>query len=149
MRRIDYIVMHATATVEGKNFTAKDIDLWHKKRGWKGIGYHYVILLDGTIEKGRPDATIGAHVKGFNRYSIGIAYVGGLDKNLSPKDTRTFKQKVAQKLLLRKLKQQHPKAQILGHRDFSKDLNGNGIIEPFEFMKACPCYDAKTEHQNI
>ncbi len=149
MRTIKHIVLHCTATVEGVNINAKDIDAWHKKRGWKGIGYHYVILLDGTIEVGRPEKEIGAHVKGHNKHSIGVATVGGLDKNLAPKDTRTPAQKEALVFLLKKLKAKYKKAEILGHRDFSKDQNGNGIIEPFEFMKMCPCYNGKEEYKDL
>lgn len=146
MRRITHIVIHCSATVEGKNFTAKDIDRWHKRRGWRGIGYHYVMGLDGTIEEGRPQWKIGAHVKGHNRHTIGICYIGGLDKRLAPKDTRTIPQKKAMLALLWELKKTYKNAQIVGHRDFSPDLNGNGIIEPFEFIKACPCFDAKEEY---
>ena len=101
MRTIKYIVVHATATKENQNFTAQDIDRWHKKRGWSGIGYHYVIDIYGNEEKGRPEWKIGAHVKGFNRNSIGVAYVGGLDQNLAPKDTRNLAQKEALKLRLK------------------------------------------------
>lgn len=142
-------MVHCTATQEGRNFTANDIDRWHKQRGWKGIGYHYVVDLNGNIEKGRPDWKIGAHVKGHNRNSIGVVYVGGLDHNLTPKDTRTFKQRIALEKLLKELKQKYPNAEILGHRDFSKDINGNGVIEPFEFIKACPCFNAKQEYKNL
>lgn len=142
-------MVHCTATQEGRNFTANDIDRWHKQRGWKGIGYHYVVDLNGNIEKGRPDWKIGAHVKGHNRHSIGVVYVGGLDRNLAPKDTRTFKQRIALEKLLKELKQKYPEAKILGHRDFSKDQNGNGIIEPFEFMKSCPCFDVKQEYKHL
>ncbi|WP_095075083.1 N-acetylmuramoyl-L-alanine amidase [Tenacibaculum jejuense] len=149
MRKITHIVIHCTATVSGREFSTKDIDLWHKKRGWKGIGYHYVIKLDGTIEQGRPEYKIGAHVKGHNRNSIGIVYVGGLNKRLSPKDTRNRKQKRALKSLLLNLKEKYPQAEILGHRDFSRDINKNGIIEPFEFIKACPCFDAQKEYCDL
>lgn len=149
MRSIKHIVIHCSATVEGKHFTARDIDLWHKRRGWSGIGYHYVVQLDGSIEEGRPQWKMGAHVKGYNRHSIGVVYIGGIDKQLAPKDTRTAKQKDALKDLLKALKQQFPSAKILGHRDFSPDKNRNGIIEPFEFIKACPCFDAKTEYKSL
>ena len=74
MRRIDEIIIHCSATVEGKAFYAKDIDKWHKARGWKGIGYHYVIDLDGKVEKGRPVEQIGAHCTNHNKYSIGISF---------------------------------------------------------------------------
>lgn len=145
MRRIDYIVVHCSATIEGKNFTAADIDRWHKNRGWSAIGYHYVIDLDGLLEEGRPEWKIGAHVKGKNRHSLGVCYIGGLDKNKAPKDTRTKAQKQGLQNLIEHLKVKYPNAAVLGHRDFSKDLNGNGIIEPFEFSKSCPCFDVKNE----
>ena len=149
MRTISHIVVHCSATKEHQDFSASDIDRWHKQRGWSGIGYHYVVKLDGTIEKGRPESKIGAHVKGHNRNSIGVVYVGGLDANLAPKDTRTPAQEIALYNLLQELRCKYPKAEISGHRDFSKDSNGNGIIEPFEFMKACPCFNAKTAYHEI
>ena len=135
MRRIDEIIIHCTATIEGKDFRAKDIDKWHKQRGWKGIGYHYVIDLDGTIEKGRPESEIGAHTVGHNRYSIGVVYVGGLDKNGKPKDTRTEEQKEALLEILRQLLSKYPKATIHGHNEFAK--------------KACPCFDVRKEYDMI
>ena len=135
MRRIDEIIIHCTATIEGKDFRAKDIDKWHKQRGWKGIGYHYVIDLDRTIEKGRPESEIGAHTVGHNRYSIGVVYVGGLDKNGKPKDTRTEEQKEALLEILRQLLSKYPKATIHGHNEFAK--------------KACPCFDVQKEYDII
>ncbi len=149
MRNIQYIVVHCSATQEGKDFSASDIDRWHKKKGWKGIGYHYVIRLNGEIETGRAENVIGAHVKGHNRNSIGVVYIGGLDQSLAPKDTRTAVQKASLNCLLRELKEKYPQAQILGHRDFSPDKNGNGIIEPFEFIKVCPSFDAKKEYHDL
>lgn len=147
--RIDWIVVHCTATREGQDLDAATIRKWHKHKGWSDIGYHYVIRLDGTIEKGREDNVQGAHVRGFNRNSLGVVYVGGLDSNLAPKDTRTEAQKCAMKSLLKTLKLNHKGAKIQGHRDFSPDRNNNGIIEPFEFIKACPCFDAKTEYESL
>lgn len=149
MRKINHIVIHASATKEGQFFDSGDIDDWHKAKGWSGIGYHYVVLLDGSVEKGRPDAQIGAHVKGFNSTSIGVVYIGGLDANGKPKDTRTALQKESLAELLKRLKWMYPKAKISGHRDFSPDLNKNGIIEKHEFIKACPCFDAKKEYENV
>lgn len=149
MRNIKYIIIHCSATVKGQSFDADDIDEWHKKRGFKGIGYHFVVLLNGDIQLGRPEEIQGAHVKGFNRNSLGICYVGGLDEQLKPTDTRTLKQKEGLECLLIELKLKYPKAKILGHRDFSKDKNNNGIIEPFEFSKECPCYDAKKEYKHL
>ena len=135
MRKIKQIVIHCTATKEGKDYTVKDVDRWHKERGWKGIGYHFLIRLDGDIEVGRPIEAIGAHVKNFNKESIGIVYVGGLDKNNKPKDTRTEAQKDALHGLLTYLKADFPFAKILGHRDFP------------DVKKDCPCFDAKTEYK--
>lgn len=149
MRNIEYIVVHCTATKQGINFSASDIDRWHKQRGWSGIGYHYVVDIYGNVEKGRQDNKIGAHVKGFNKNSIGVVYVGGLSKKMYPKDTRNRKQKASLKLLIKSLKRKYPNAKILGHRDFSLDINGNGVLEPFEFIKACPCFDAKKEYEYL
>lgn len=149
MRRIDYIVVHCSATIEGLYFDVSDIDAWHKKRGWSGIGYHYAVLLDGKVQKGRPETQMGAHVKGHNKNSIGVCYIGGLGKDLAPKDTRTGLQKESLLKLLKQLKNKYPKAKILGHRDFSEDLNNNGIIEPFEFSKSCPCFDAYNTYKNL
>lgn len=149
MRAITDIVIHCTATRAGVPVTVAMIDRWHKKRGWAGIGYHYVVGLDGSVARGRPEETAGSHVKGHNRHSIGVVYVGGLDKNYTPTDTRTQAQKESLLALLFSLKEKYPNAQIRGHRDFSKDLNGNGKIEPFEWMKVCPCFDAKKEYQEL
>ena len=149
MRDIKHIVFHCSATKEGKSFDAKDIDAWHKKNGWSGIGYHYVVLLDGTIEKGRPDEKIGAHVKGFNTNSIGVVYIGGLDKNGKPKDTRTDLQKESLRELAKRLKWIYTKANFCGHRDFSPDLNNNGKIEKSEYIKECPCYNPKEEYNEV
>lgn len=149
MRDIKYIVLHCSATREGQRVTVAQIDQWHKARGFRKIGYHFVIGLDGQIHKGREIAEIGAHVTGNNSNSIGICYVGGLNAAGKPKDTRTEEQRAAIFYLLQRLCEQFPKAQILGHRDFSPDLNGNGIIEPHEWMKACPCFDAIDEYKDL
>ena len=149
MRVIKDIVVHCTATKEEKFFDAKDIDRWHRARGFREIGYHYVILLDGTIEVGRSENEIGAHVKGFNRNSIGITYVGGLDNKGKAKDTRTLEQKKSLIKLLTDLRKRYPNSKISGHRDFSKDLNGNGVIEKFEYMKECPCFNAIEEYKDL
>lgn len=137
-RTIKYLVVHCSATPEGRAHTAKDIDLWHRQRGFNEIGYNYVILLDGTIELGRDVDKIPAHVESHNKDSIGICYIGGIDKNtLQPKDTRTKAQKEALVKLLMDLKKLYPEAIILGHRDFV------GV------KKACPCFNAKDEYKNI
>ena len=131
MRRIDEIIIHCTATPEGKEYHNTDIDKWHKAKGWKCIGYHYVITLDGKIEKGRPDAEVGAHCVGHNAHSIGVVYVGGVDKYFKAKDTRTDAQKEAMWELLRQLLIKYPNANVHGHNEFSS--------------KACPCFDVQKE----
>lgn len=148
-RQIKDIVVHCTATREGVYLSVDEIREWHIKKGWSDIGYHYVIYLDGSIHEGRPVDRVGAHVKGFNRKSIGITYVGGVDVNLNPKDTRTQEQKESLERLLINLKRLYPSAKTKGHRDFSKDLNNNGVIEPFEWMKVCPSFDAKKEYKHL
>ena len=124
------IILHCSATREGQDIKAKTIKQWHKDRGFDDIGYHYVIDLDGTIEKGRAEELVGAHCKGYNATSIGICYVGGCDKNMKPKDTRTPEQKRSMLSLVRKLvnKYKIPVTQIWAHHDFDKH-------------KACPSFD--------
>lgn len=109
--------------------SAEEIDTWHRKRGWKGIGYHYVIRRDGSIEKGRPESEVGAHCKNHNSHSIGVCYEGGLDANGKPADTRTEAQKASLHALLKDLKTSYPNALVLGHHD----------LDP---SKACPCFSA-------
>jgi N-acetylmuramoyl-L-alanine amidase len=135
MRKIEEIIIHCTATKEGVDVNAATINKWHKQKGWKGIGYHYVIKLDGTVEKGRKDEEVGAHCVGHNAHSIGIVYVGGLDVNGKPKDTRTDAQKEAFWELLRQLLNKYPSATIHGHNEFSN--------------KACPCFNVEKEYKII
>ena len=149
MRKIHYIVVHCTATLPHQDIGVKEIDRMHRRRGWSKCGYHLVIKQDGTEEVGRPLSEIGAHVKGFNRNSIGIVYVGGLNADGKPQDTRTEAQKKALRFRLMALKQLFPDAKIVGHRDLSPDKNGNGIIERHEWLKACPCFDAYEEYKDI
>ena len=129
--RVDYIAVHCSATRGGQNFTAKDIDGWHRKKGWRCIGYHYVIRLDGTVDKGRPDDMPGAHVEGFNSRSLGICLVGGLGPDGKAANTFTPAQFASLEKLLRELHAKHPKAVIQGHRDFPK------------VAKDCPSFDVK------
>ena len=139
MRKIDSIIVHCSATKAGQDFTAADIDRWHRERGFNGIGYHYVIRLDGRLEKGREIDLAGAHCKGWNERSVGICYIGGLDENGHPADTRTNAQKRVLYQVIMDLQRQYTILQVLGHRDTSPDLNGDGVIEPYEYVKACPC----------
>lgn len=133
MRKIDEIIIHCSATPEGRDFTITDIRRWHKARGWKDVGYHFVIHLDGQVFLGRSLSEIGAHCAGHNQHSIGICYIGGLAADgRTPKDTRTEAQKSALSSLIRKLLTQFPTAEVYGHRDFAQ--------------KACPSFDARSEY---
>ena len=154
-RVITDIVVHCTASREGLHQTVEQIRAYHTApvskggRGWSDIGYHYVVYLDGTVHEGRDVNVSGAHVSGHNAHSIGIVYVGGLDKDKKAKDTRTEEQKTGLLSLLVDLRKLYPTARIRGHRDFSPDKNGNGIIEPQEWIKECPCFNAAWEYRNI
>ena len=143
MRNIDSIIVHCSATKAGQDFTATDIDRWHRERGFNGIGYHYVVRLDGKLEKGRDVSLAGAHCKGWNERSVGICYIGGLDANGRPADTRTNAQKRVLYQIIMDLQWEYNILQVLGHRDTSPDLNGDGVIEPYEYVKVCPCFDVK------
>lgn len=145
MRKINLIVIHCTATKEGVKQTVADIRRYHKSLGWKDIGYHYVVYADGTVAEGRPVEQAGAHVSGYNANSIGIAYVGGLNKNGKAADTRTEAQKEALHKLVDALLVLYPGCRVVGHRDLSPDKNGNGIIEPNEYVKMCPCFNVADE----
>lgn len=127
MRTIEKIIIHCTATPEGRDVSIAEIDQWHKQRGFRKIGYHFVIALDGTISTGRALSEIGAHCKGHNSTSIGISYVGGVDAKNKPKDTRTQAQKLTLLKLVNGLREQFPSATVYGHYEFSS--------------KACPCFD--------
>ena len=138
---IKRIVVHCTATREGQDFSAATIRQWHLKQGWSDIGYHYVIRLDGRVEKGRADNVVGSHVKGWNTGSIAIVYVGGLDATGKTKDTRNPLQKKAMKEIITKLVAEHKVKRIIGHRDLSPDKDKDGVVEKHEWLKECPCFD--------
>ena len=139
MRAIERIVIHCTATKAGKDYSVADIRRWHVEgRHFKDIGYHFLIHIDGTIERGRPWDQPGAHAKGYNRTSIGIAYVGGLEG-----DTRTTAQVHALRGIVGALRAMYPMIEVDGHRDLSVDLNGDGAISKNEWMKLCPQFDMK------
>lgn len=129
MRRIDKIIIHCSATPEGRAVTVRDIDKWHREKGYNGIGYHYIIGLNGEVWKGRDINLIGAHTQGQNANSIGVCYVGGCDKAMNAKDTRTAAQKVALLNLVKELKKQYPNATIHGHNEYA--------------AKACPSFNVK------
>lgn len=127
---VKYIVVHCSATMPGQACDAETIDGWHRARGWEMIGYHLVVMPDGSVEHGRPLFYQGAHVRNYNAVSIGVCYVGGLDEQGRTADTRTDAQKATLKRLLEKLKARFPKARVVGHRDLDRG-------------KACPCYNVE------
>ncbi|MDR3226041.1 MAG: N-acetylmuramoyl-L-alanine amidase [Prevotellaceae bacterium] len=130
MRKIDKIIIHCTATPEGRKVTVADVDAWHRQRGFAKIGYHYLIGLNGEVWQGRKLDEIGAHTTGQNANSIGICYVGGLAADgKTAKDTRTAAQKEALKNLIVACKKSYPTATIHAHYEFAN--------------KACPCFDVK------
>ena len=152
MKTIDAIVIHCSATRAGQDVRAADIDKWHKERGYAGIGYNFVIDLDGTVEVGRPLNRDGAHCNtaglsgvSYNKHSIGICYVGGLDAFGNPADTRTPEQKLSLANLVYKLMDEYPIVEVIGHRDASPDKNGDGKITRNEWIKQCPCFDVRAE----
>lgn len=143
MRHLDKIIIHCSATAEGKDFRAKDIEQWHKQQGFgfttppgiknpsnfSHIGYHYVIDLDGFVEYGRPMELQGAHCKGQNSSSVGICYIGGLDSEGNPKNTMTPEQEKSLVALIYELLAAHPNLSVHGHNEFA--------------AKACPCFDVQ------
>lgn len=160
MRRIDWIILHCTA---GPQYQTIQVikDYWKapkpKGMGWKNPGYHYLIPSDGQYEKIFPIELIANGVAGYNSNSIHISYIGGVvliqKKNSQGKvinsvgiavDNRTPAQIATQILIIGKLRKLFPKAKIRGHRDFSPDKNHDGIIQPNEWMKACPSFDVIT-----
>ena len=132
-RTITEIIVHCTATPEGRPVTTEEITKWHKQRGFTTIGYHYVVYLDGSIHTGRDVNVSGAHCLNHNSHSIGVCYVGGYEKDgKTPKDTRTQKQKESLLRLIKSLKQTYPGATVHGHCEYA--------------AKACPCFDARKEY---
>jgi len=122
---IDKIVIHCADTPAGMDIGRDEIDRWHKERGWNKIGYHWVIRLDGTAERGRPESRQGAHVKGHNRDSIGVCLVGGKGGfNFTRAQMKTLDR------LCDKLAKSYPNAEFMGHRDLDRG-------------KTCPNFDVK------
>ncbi|MCH5346258.1 MAG: N-acetylmuramoyl-L-alanine amidase [Muribaculaceae bacterium] len=134
MRKIDKIIIHCSATPEGRDYTVAQIRDWHVRgNGWSDIGYHYVIYRDGSIHPGRPVGVAGAHTKGHNAHSIGICLIGGCAADgKTPKDTRTHAQRVALVNLVKQLKATYgPDVTVHGHNEFA--------------AKACPSFNVKTD----
>lgn len=128
MRAINEIILHCSATPEGRNHDVADIRRWHVDgRGWSDVGYHYCILLDGTVEAGRPVKRQGAHCKGKNKDTIGVCYIGGCDKNMQPKDTMNHGQEKAFLNLVETLRNVYGELTVSGHNQYSTH-------------KACPSF---------
>ena len=127
-RQIDEIIVHCSATREGRDFSVAD-------RHFSDIGYHFVVRLDGSIEVGRPLRRSGAHCRAHNRRSVGVCYIGGLDRSGRPADTRTPAQRASLLALLTTLRRAFPRASIHGHHDFAP--------------KACPCFPATSEYSSL
>lgn len=136
MRKISELIWHCTATPEGREVSVAEITEWHRQRGWKTIGYHKVVHLDGSVENGRPESQIGAHVAGHNTGTIGYVYVGGVKKDgKTPKDTRTDAQKATMLRLTKEAVAKYGLTKVSGHRDYA--------------AKACPCFDARKEYGRL
>lgn len=135
-RNIKEIIVHCSATAEGKDFTVAQIRQWHLQRGFTDIGYHYVIYRDGSVHVGRSEEVSGAHCTGHNTISIGVCYIGGCASDgKTPKDTRTAAQKAALVKLLKELKVKYPNARIYPHYKFAN--------------KACPSFNAEKEYSSL
>jgi N-acetylmuramoyl-L-alanine amidase len=146
-RVIDLVVIHCSATPPGRSLNVYDIDRMHRERGFRrqdaarqafnpglySIGYHYLVNLDGKPFTGRAEAEIGAHVSGSNARSIGVCMVG--------MNRFTAAQWECLSSLVASLRSRYPGARVAGHRDLSPDLDGDGIVEPQEWLKECPTFD--------
>lgn len=151
MRTITRIFVHCTASWQ-ETTTKESLLAEFKRKGWKNPGYHFVVFPDGKILRMLDEDRVANGVKGYNNISIHVAYVGGIadkDGKIKSVDNRTVAQRVALYDLLTKLKLKYRAAQIMGHRDISPDLNNNGIVDPWERIKDCPCFDAMQEYMDI
>lgn len=129
MRKLTRIILHCTATPDGRHVDVDTIRSWHRKRGWSDIGYHYVIYLDGSVHAGRDVARIGAHVAGHNADTIGVVYVGGTDAWGKAKDTMNDAQQTAVVNLVKHLRDQYGPLTLHGHNEYA--------------AKACPSFNVK------
>ena len=131
-RKINELIWHCSATPDGREVTVDTIRGWHEARGWKDIGYHFVVGLDGRVHTGRPIHLVGAHVSGHNSGTVGCCYVGGMTSDmLKAKDTRTPEQKIAMEVLTTELVKIYGIDKISGHNEYAS--------------KACPSFDVRTD----
>ena len=151
MRTIDHIVIHCSATREDRSLTVAELEENHRCRGFRGVNIpvddiRYLYRIQSFGSPSYALELVGAHAKGHNSHSIGICYEGGLDVRGRAKDTRTPEQRSALRLLVHQLlKRFRNNVRICGHRDLSPDLNGDGVIEPEEWIKECPCFEVSRE----
>lgn len=138
MRKIEIICIHCTAS--SPNSSMQTILNGWRKKGWTANGYHWLIDKNGIATRLQDDELVGNGVKGHNSKSIHICYIGGIVKGKAT-DTRTKEQIDALKMLVDKYLIKYPNATVLGHRDLSPDLDNDGIVEPHEWVKSCPCFD--------
>jgi hypothetical protein len=136
------LVVHVTATPPSRDIGVAEVRKVHLAQGWSDIGYNDLIRRSGALEEGRGVGAIGAHVAGFNSIAYGISMVGGVNAAGQPENNATPQQMATLERRLREVAAMYPGAGVCGHRDLSPDRNGNGIIEPGEWLKACPCFDA-------
>ena len=143
MAQLKSLVIHCTATPEGRDVTPEDIRRWHTSpvsvggRGWKQVGYTDLIRLDGTVERlvnNNEDANVDPWevtngAKGYNSISRHIVYAGGVDKSTKPKDTRTAAQEKALVAYVKDFHRRHPSVRIIGHNEIA--------------AKACPSFDVQ------
>lgn len=147
MRSIKRIFVHCTAGSQRQ--TVADLQAEFKRKKWKRPGYHYVVQADGTITQLLDEEYVSNGVKGYNSTSIHVAYMGGIGAQGKATDNRTDAQKESLRKLLKLLKSRYPEADIMGHRDISPDKNGNGIVDSWERIKECPCFNAKEEYKDL
>lgn len=152
MRKITRIFVHCTASWQ-QSTTTEGLHKEFKDKGWRNPGYHWVIFPNGKIVQMLGEDLVANGVCGYNQKSIHVAWVGGIKYNENRKivsvDNRTENQKQSLFDLLTKLKLKYKEAMIMGHRDISPDLNHNGVVDPWERIKDCPCFDAMTEYMDI
>ena len=129
MRKLDRIILHCTATPEGRHVDVDTIRVWHKARGWSDVGYHFVIYTDGSVHAGRAVEKTGAHVSGHNATTIGVVYVGGTDAAGKAKDTMNAAQETAFVNLVKHLRDQFGPLTLHGHNEYA--------------AKACPSFIVK------
>jgi N-acetylmuramoyl-L-alanine amidase len=135
--QVDHLVVHCAATPPSMDIGAKEIDLWHRQRGWNGIGYHFVIRRNGVVEAGRATDIVGSHAVGFNLRSLSFCLIGGVDKagaEGKPAANFTSEQLASLRDLLTAWLKVWPKAEVVGHRE---------LPSRHARLKACPSFDVK------